>query len=341
MKHAALLVIAASTIGAQPRLTNAKLETRAFSGGVEAFKTLFSAQTQPAWIGYAVPIVPGERNSCCYYSSDGMSWRGCNLEPRDRLTPPPATATGPIRLEPSKELLILLRVENRQVGKVRSFTGDCELDAGGLPVIWLTGVRPADSLALLDSLSDTKSSIAAISLHSDPAADTYLEKYLAAEQPESIRRSVTFWLGSARGRRGYELLKQLLTNEKQGDRVREHAVHGLSVSKEPDALKLMIEMARSDSSARVRGQALFWLAQKGAREAVPTIRGAIDNDPEFRVKERAVFALSQLPKDEGVPLLIEVAKSNRSPEVRKKAMFWLGQSRDPRATKFFEELLRR
>jgi HEAT repeat protein len=74
---------------------------------------------------------------------------------------------------------------------------------------------------------------------------------------------------------------------------------------------------------------------------VPTIRGAIDNDPEFRVKERAVFALSQLPKDEGVPLLIEVAKSNRSPEVRKKAMFWLGQSRDPRATKFFEELLRR
>ncbi len=341
MRFAAILIIAASTIVAQPRIANAKLETRAFSGGVDAFKALFAGQTQPAWIGYSVPIVPGERNSCCYYSTDGMSGRGCNLEPRGRGTPAPTPAAGPIPLEPSKELLVLLRVENGQVGKIRSFTGDCELDAGGLPFIWLTGVRASDSLTLLDSVSDGKSTIAAISLHSDPAADTYLEKYIAPEQPESVRRNVTFWLGSARGRRGYELLKQLLANERQGDRVREHALHGLSVSKEPEALKLMIELARSDNSVRVRGQALFWLAQKGAREAVPAIRGAIDNDPETGVKERAVFALSQLPKDEGVPLLIEVAKSNRNLQVRKKAIFWLGQSKDPRATRFFEELLTR
>jgi hypothetical protein len=341
MRRLLVLVIASTAAAvAQPRIANAKLETRAFPGGVDQFKSLFAGQTQPAWIGYAVPIIPGDRNSCCYYSSNGRSWSGCNLEPGDRGTPPPGP-TGPIRLEASKDLHILFRVENGQIGKVRSFTGDCDLDAGGLPVIWLTGVRPADSLALLDSFNDRDAAIAAISLHSDPGADAYLEKYIAPEQPESIRRKVSFWLGSARGRRGYELLKQLLSNEKQGDRVREHALHGLSVSKEPDALRLLIEMARSDRSAGVRGQALFWLAQKGAKEAVPAIRGAVDNDPEFRVKERAVFALSQLPKDEGIPLLIEVAKNNRNAEVRKKAMFWLGQSRDARAAKFFEELLTR
>ncbi len=52
-----------------------------------------------------------------------------------------------------------------------------------------------------------------------------------------------------------------------------------------------------------------------------------------------MFALSQLPKDDGVPKLIEVARNNRNPAVRKQAMFWLGQSNDPRALAFFEEVL--
>jgi hypothetical protein len=48
-----------------------------------------------------------------------------------------------------------------------------------------------------------------------------------------------------------------------------------------------------------------------------------------------------MPKDEGVPKLIEVAKTNRNREVRKQAMFWLGQSNDPRALEFFEQVLSR
>jgi HEAT repeat protein len=89
----------------------------------------------------------------------------------------------------------------------------------------------------------------------------------------------------------------------------------------------------------VRGQALFWLAQKAGRQAAGAITEAADRDPDTEVKKRAVFALSQLPKDEGVPLLIQVAKNNRDPAVRKQAFFWLGQSKDPRALAFFEEIL--
>ena len=71
------------------------------------------------------------------------------------------------------------------------------------------------------------------------------------------------------------------------------------------------------------------------------IAGAIENDPDTDVKKKAVFALSQMPKDEGVPKLIEVAKTNHNREVRKQAMFWLGQSNDPRALEFFEQVLSR
>jgi hypothetical protein len=38
-------------------------------------------------------------------------------------------------------------------------------------------------------------------------------------------------------------------------------------------------------------------------------------------------------------MLMDVARNNRNPAVRKQAMFWLGQSHDPRAVKFFEDIL--
>jgi len=53
-----------------------------------------------------------------------------------------------------------------------------------------------------------------------------------------------------------------------------------------------------------------------------------------------VLALSQLPKDEGIPMLITLVRSSRDPAVRKQAMSALGQSKDPRALSFFEEILR-
>jgi len=86
------------------------------------------------------------------------------------------------------------------------------------------------------------------------------------------------------------------------------------------------------------------IADKATRGAVvhavtELFRDAIAEDPETEVKRKAVFALSQLPKDEGIPQLIQVARTNRNPEVRKQAIFWLGQSNDPRALSFIEEIV--
>jgi HEAT repeat protein len=48
-----------------------------------------------------------------------------------------------------------------------------------------------------------------------------------------------------------------------------------------------------------------------------------------------------LPKDEAVPELLHVAQTNPSPDVRKEAIFWLGQTHDPRALAYFEQILER
>jgi hypothetical protein len=124
-------------------------------------------------------------------------------------------------------------------------------------------------------------------------------------------------------------------------RVSEGSLHALSAHDGRPSVDALIELAKAHDSSHTRGQALFWLAQRAGEQARNAITEAIEEDPETEVKKKAVFALSQLPRDEGVPLLIRTASKNKNAAVRRQAMFWLGQSRDPRALIFFEEVLNR
>jgi hypothetical protein len=123
-------------------------------------------------------------------------------------------------------------------------------------------------------------------------------------------------------------------------RVAQGAVLATALHGDATAVDRLIAMARDGRDRNVRSTALFWISQRAGERAVGTITDAIERDPDTQVKRQAVFALSQLPRDQGVPRLIDVAKNNRNPDVRKQAMFWLGQSQDPRALAFFEEVLR-
>ncbi len=331
----------------QPRLANGQLITRPVTGVLEnEIRTLASRQGSPAWTGYAVPMIPGDHDMCC----SGCCGT-CRLEGKDSGTVN-SGETRRVSLESGRLLFILIRIENGQIQKIRTVTQECELDAGGLPFYWLTGVRPGESVSFLLSLArigaagdrlprrQSESALAALAFHDDPSADAAFEQLTAVSQPESMRERASFWLGAARGPAGFRILRRMVAEDPSA-RVREKVVFALSVSREPDAIGAMIAAAKSDKSDHVRGQALFWLGQKAGKKAVGAIEDAIENDPETEVKKKAVFALSQLPADEGVPRLIQVARTNRNPAVRKQAMFWLGQSKDPRALTFFEEILSR
>jgi HEAT repeat protein len=219
-----------------------------------------------------------------------------------------------------------------------------------LPFAWLTGVDGGESVALLASIARNLeredgdedaagSALAAIALTAHPSADQALERLVVRGQERELRKKAAFWIGNSRGRRGFEILKANLADPDAD--FRQHLTFAFSQSPVPDAVDVLIGMAKRDPEGEVRGQALFWLAQKAADKAAETIHNAIRNDPDEDVKEKAVFALSQLPGGEGVRELIRVARTNRNPEVRKKAVFWLGQSRDPRALAFIEEILER
>ena len=302
-------------------------------------------------------MVAGPRQMCCYDNiTNGtvMSGGSCRLESGSGVSMNTGDAISQrgdrVMLESSTEFIVLARMEGGRVSRIRTFTPDCNLDSGGMPVAWLRDVSPDESVAwltaLVTSVADSgeahdrvgKTAMTAIALHNTPAADRALESFVAPTRPEWLRGDTAFWLGSARGEAGARLLTRMMAQD-PSDKVRDKVTFGLSVSKVPSALTTLIATARDDKSTKVRGQALFWLAQKAGKEALATIAGAIDADPEIEVKKKAVFALSQLPADEGVPKLIDIARNHRNPEVRKQAMFWLGQSKDARATKFFEDVL--
>jgi hypothetical protein len=315
-----LMLSTALCCAQQPHWSNAKLENRTLNGGfAKAFEQLVASQAAPAWVGYAVRMAPGKERMCCW-DSNHMSV--CALENRNGgISVGQAAAPSMVRLEGPRWMSVLYRVEAGKVGKIRVFSEECTVDAGGLPVVWLAGVGAQESLAQLAQFAPTQEdAMVAIAFHEDAGADRVLESLAADTQPLKLREKALFWLATARGRRGFEVVKRVATID-ASEQIREKCVFALSVSKEAEAVPVMIALAKQDSSERVRGQALFWLAHKAGQKETAAIQKAISDDPSTEVKKKAVFALQQLP------------------EVRKQAMFWLGQTHDPRATAFFEQLL--
>jgi HEAT repeats len=334
-----------------PRVANAKLETRAVGASLDAtMREIVAAAEKPEWVGYQVEEVRGERGVCCDNNWNDGNCGTCRLEKENGGTNSTTRTDGNVKLEGTRQLVVLYRLEAKQVVKIRIASEDCTLDASGLPFVWLTGVKAPESVALLTTYVRSSNfedhgdhgighgALTAIALHADASADRALESFVTPERHEGLRRQAAFWMGAARGKAGLAALQHMAKTDPSSD-VRAHVAFAFSVSHEAGAVDEMIRMAHDDTSSHVRGQALFWLAQKAGKKAVGTITGAIENDPDTDVKKKAVFALSQLPKDEGVPKLIEVAQTNRNPAVRKQAMFWLGQSNDPRALQFFEKVL--
>ena len=356
---ASLLLSAALAAADQPKFVNAHVETRGVAGSLDAtVKSVSAGESSPLWMGYAVPTTPprdGEsRSMCCGDHYNGQTNCGpCLLEESHGTnisTSDNRASGGTVKLEGPQEMFVLLRIADHRIGKVHTFTEDCQLDAGGLRVIWLTDAKPAESVAMLAKIvtagdfadgedrEPANGALVAIALEADPSVDKTLESFVTADRPEKLRSETAFWMGTARGAAGLDALKRMAKSD-PSTKVREQVTFALSVSHEPGSIEEMIRMAHDDESAPVRGQALFWLGQKAGQRAAGAITEAIENDPDTEVKKRAVFALSQLPKDQGVPMLIQVARTNKNPVVRKQAMFWLGQSHDPRALAFFEEVL--
>lgn len=338
---AALLGVSAFAMAQQPKVLNAQLHTESAGAGLAATVSRLEHADGPLWLGYEVATVPGSRFSTCSddsrSDSDGccgvyhLEGSGDSYRSEDKDS------------EPQTSVAILVRIDKGAIDRIRFVGSGCRIDAGGLSFTSLTGVNADDSVAWLAGLAVpeqkhiTDEALAAIAMHATPKATAALEGFAASSNPLWLREKGAFWLGAGRRHDGYLALKKLASDP--DPEFRKKLSFAFFVSRDAAAVDDLIRMARSDQDVKVREQAIFWVGQKAGAKAVAMLKDTVENDPEVGVKKKAVFAISQLPKDEAVPELLHVAQTNADPAVRKDAIFWLGQTHDPRALAYFEQIL--
>jgi HEAT repeats len=274
---------AAQGSAAAPRVINGRVVPQPAGANLDAtFRRLVSAQTEPAWIGYSVPAVSdGNRRFCC----DGTTWISdgivitngrlatCGLEPGDRnlrtSQGQPIQNQSPIRLEGPDTMVVLYRVEEKAVQRIRIFSPDCELDAGGRTIQWLDGVNAGDSVKLLStfmSRADVKSdrltdaALSAIAMHADAQSLPELMR-LARQDPSShVRGQALFWIAQKAGQRAAAEITAAIENDPDTE-VKKRAVFALSQLPKDEGIPLLIKVARTNQNPAVRKQAIFWLGQ--------------------------------------------------------------------------------
>ena len=124
------------------------------------------------------------------------------------------------------------------------------------------------------------------------------------------------------------------------DRLAERIFLAISRADDPKAGEWLLGVAAdSTRSEHVREQALFWAGQSD----LPTARlsAAYDRAPNDEMKRRFIFVLSQRHDAEGLDALMRIARADPDRDARRQALFWLGQSHDPRAIHFLEQLVTR
>jgi hypothetical protein len=347
-------------VAQQPSIQNGKVEARQATS-IDREIASVGASADPVWIGWRVPIVDGEHGGCNSWFSDYEYGRGYLLDysplgattggGRPQIAPPSASA--PVPIEAGTGLVVLARVSDGRVERMRALGDDCPIDAGGRTMYWLSGITPAESLRWLDSLtrmdvgdrlsmnarrSLATAAVSAIAYHRDAAADPILDRIATNDTDSNLRQQAQTSLGSTRGAHGFATLRALLARESRPDS-RRQLVTALGQTHEAgtvDALRAYLK----DADPQVRSSAVYYFAIRGGQAVVAEVRAIVDTDVDDKVRTRAVSGLARLPPDAAVPLLIELARTNKNLEVRKQAVTLLGQSQDPRARAFLQELLK-
>ena len=157
------VVLGAVVHAAQAPITNAKVDMRSAAQGVDRVVQSVAATKMPAWIGYRLVAAPGARRTC-----GGNGSR--------------------VLLEPPSEFYVLARLEAGEIVRLRSFTPECDIDAGGLPLVWLTDLKPADGVQWLVQIARTSSNrdirrqaVSALVRSGDPSATKFFEELLTAK----------------------------------------------------------------------------------------------------------------------------------------------------------------
>jgi len=271
----------------QPKVTRAQFSVKT---GDNLLREI-SATQATTWIGYSVAATHRINSGW----DDVIHLEGVNSE--DMYT---STENQPI-----PPAAILLRVTAGKVERIQIEQMDREIDAGGLPFVWLTNVSPADSVKTLKSAVEASIEEAAkAETNLAPAVNT------GDRERDRIERDVQ--------REPARKLQRLL----------ERGLKAIAIENCPEATTALKSFTATSYTEPIREKSAFWLANERGTVGFQIVSALLksDKDETFRVK--LVFDLSLVKGDSqkaAIDELISLAKTDPTPNVRKQAQFWLAQ----------------
>jgi hypothetical protein len=251
----------AAPAAAQSPVINAKVETRAVAGTLAADIQAVTDRGTPAWIGYRVPMV--------------------TRSGRLQVTWTHATC----RLEPPTELVVLARVEAKTLVELRAVSVDCDIDAAGMPLIWLDRVNADQSVAwlsavLADGISGTRggrlidAAMSALGQHAAPSAAQALIAVARNGSTNSVRGQALQWLARQASAQAGPVIADAIERDPELE-VKRRAVTALSQMPRDEGVPLLINVARTHSSTEVRRQAMQTLGQTNDPRALAFFEGIL------------------------------------------------------------------
>ncbi len=215
-------------------------------------------------------------------------------------------------------------------------------------VFWLSQVPGERPITLLEEIlkgnsnTDLKEkAIFALSQKGEGRAQAILRDLAAREgENEDLRDKAIFWLGQRQSQENADFLRALFSRTKNED-LKDKIMFSLSQQRGFGNDRWLMDIAVNPrESIEMRKKAIFSASQAGV--ASSEFANLYDRMNDAEMKDQIIFVFSQRGRDAvAMDKLFAIARTDRDPEMRKKAIFWLGQSRDPRAQKFLEDLINR
>ncbi len=239
---------------------NAVVEKRTPSGDLARDIRTAADRPTPAWVGYRVPIA--RRTDTTF-----LNYAGC---------------CGQCRLAPPTDLVVLARVQRGEVLELRPLAVDCDMDAGGMPLIWFEPVSADASVAWLSGLVTAPpegrsrlgdQALSAIARHAGQAAAASLVKFAQSGTTQMRGRALNS-LAQRAAEQALPAIDAALQKDPDTE-VKKLAVNALTRFPNGEGVPRLMDVARTHPNAEVRRHAMLRLADTKDPRAVDFFAGIL------------------------------------------------------------------
>jgi hypothetical protein len=257
---------------ATAKLVGGQVERRAASDPAAEVARL-GKSSETVWLAWTV-TARGQETICGFGHGIGSGW-GMTLDDDESSW---GTRDGAPAIAVS-QVEVYAGVRDGAIRRLRFASEGCPVQAGSRKVLWLDGVTPAASLALLESLAARRGeakidedlserALAGLAFHADPAAALALVHLAREGQDDELRAQSLFWLAQSRDPRAARWIREAIARDPAGE-VREQGVFALSQLE--NSTHELLALLRESADRDVKRQAIFWLGQSDDPRATAEI----------------------------------------------------------------------